>query len=333
MQPMDNMSRLVTIESETNRGTFYSVDIESLTCTCPYFSKELTTLPIDDPHRLCKHLTQAVCQVGIPEFLAQYQSDIKWFAQQKARFKDRDLATHDKRASLSVGAVQTKTVNKKRKYCYIEAIADGKKISVAIPIAGGTVTYTVNNFHAQYDLMTQESEVPVAYRNMELAIISWIVNEYNKVRQESAPAAIAKDIDYKQIEKEFPEGSIRTISTEKKVGLVQFYEVVDNFEEEEYFHIKGNVDRERVEAIVRKGNSEILYSINGSKVYSFDIAPIKAESDIDISGFGKTAFTVSGDLSDKFPKTYWFIQKAVLKWLRDEFNRVGLTTLQNHCKA
>jgi hypothetical protein len=281
-----------------------------------------TTLPLYDPHRLCKHLTQAIVKTGVPEFLAQHRTDIEWFAQQKARFSDRESVRQKKKLALPVGSVQTKAVNKKRKYSYVEATADGRKISAAIPIAGGTVSYTIGTFHASYDTVMQESSIPVAYRNMEPAIIAWIVDEYNKAKHESAPVAMSKNLEYVPIEKEFPGGSVATISTERKKGLVQFFEVVDNFDEDEYFHLQGKVGRESVEAIVRRNYSAVLFSINGTKVYSFDVAPMKEESHIDPSGLRTATITFSSNLSDGFPKGYWFIQKAVIKWLKDEYTRI-----------
>ena len=152
--------------------------------------------------------------------------------------------------------------------------------------------------------------------------MSWIVDEYNKARHNSAPVATPKNMEYVPIEKEFPEGSVKTISVQKKKGLVQFFEVVDDFDEDEYFHLQGQVGRESIEAIIRKNFSGVLFSINGSKVYSFDVAPIKEESHIDLSGIGTARITFSSDLSDGFPKGYWFIEKAVFKWLKDEHTRI-----------
>lgn len=320
---MNGKSQIIHIESESSAGTFYSVDTKLLTCTCPFFLRELAALPLDDPHRLCKHLTQAIARTGIPEFLEQHRTDIEWFAQQKARFSDRESVRQKKKLALPVGSVQTTTVNKKRKYCYLEGLADGRKISAAIPLAGGMVSYSIGPFHASYDTRTQESSIPLAYRNMEQAIAAWIVGEYNRTRHDSAPVATPKNIEYSPIEKELPEDSVKTVSTQKKKGLVQFFEVVDNFDEDEYFHLQGQVGREVIEAIIRKDYSVILYSINGSKVYSLDVAPTKEESHIDLSGFGTATIKVSSDLSDTFPKGYWFIQKAVLKWLRDEYARIS----------
>jgi hypothetical protein len=158
---------------------------------------------------------------------------------------------------------------------------------------------------------------------MEQAIVSWIVEEYNRVRNGSAPLAIPKDVKYTPIEKEFPEDSVATISIQKKKGLVQFFEVVDNFDENEYFHLQGQVGRESIEAIIRKNHNVILYSIDGSKVYSLDMAPVRDESIMDLAEFGKATLTLFSDFSDTFPKTYWFIQKAVLKWLKDEFEHIA----------
>jgi len=319
---MNDKPYIIEIESNSSSGTFYAVDTKLLTCTCPFFLRDLGTLPLDDPHRLCKHLTQALVRTGIPEFLAQYGKDIQWFAQQKARFSDKDSIRQTTKLALPVGAVQTTNVTKKRKYCYVEGLAGGKKLSAAIPLTGGMVSYTISTFHASYDTQSRESSIPVAYRNMEQATINWIVDQYNKVKSDATPAAVPKEIEYAPIEKEFSEDSVKTISAEKKKGLIQFFEVVDNFDEDEYFHLHGQVGRESIEAIIRRNFSGILFSINGSKVYTFDVAPTREESHIDVSEFGTASVTFSSDLSDGFPRGYWFIQKAVLRWLKDEYVRI-----------
>ena len=319
---MNEGHEIVNIESDSSPGTYYSVNTVLLTCTCPIFSRKLRGLAVDNPHRLCKHLTQAIFKNGIPDSLAQYKDEIKWFAQQKAGFTDKQSVRQTKHLALPNGIVQTLSVNKKRKYGYLEGTADERKISATIPLEGGMISYTINNLHANYNTITQEGFIPVTYRNMEQAIVSWIVEQYNRMKNDSSPLAISKEIKYTPIEKEFPEDSVTTISIQKNKGLVQFYDIVDNFDEDEYFHLRGQAGRESVEAIIRKHHKVILYNINGSKVYSLDMAPTKDESIIDLAEFGKATMTVSSDFSDTFPKTYWFIQKAVLKWLRNEFDHI-----------
>jgi len=320
---MDNKNNILLIESGSSPGTFYSVDTLSLTCSCPIFVKKLQALPLDNPHRLCKHLVQAIAKTGIPPFLTQYKTDIEWFAQQKATFTDRYSVRRTKKLALPIGSVQSIATNKKRKYCYSDAIADGKKISAAIPLQGGMVSYNINNLHASYDTVTQESFIPITYRNMEGAIVAWIVDEYNRVKLDDAPSATKKQIEYQPIEHELPEEAVKTISIEKKKGMVEFYEIVDNFDKTEYFHLRGQAGRESIEAIIRKNYSVILYSINGSKVYTYDIAPTKHESNVPIANIGKVTMTFSSDLSDTFPKSYRFLEKAVLSWFRNEYDRIS----------
>jgi len=320
---MNDDSHIIQIESDSTPGSFYTVDTKSLTCTCPIFSRKLKSLPPDDPHRLCKHLTQALAKTGIPKSLISHQADIEWFAQQKADFTNRDSIRRDKKLALPVGTVKTVSVSKKRKYAYIEGVVDDKKISAAIPLEGGQASYTINNFHACYDLLKQDSSIPITYRNLEQAVVSWLVEEYNKVRNTSAPPAIAPQIDYTPIVEEMPEGTVETISIEKKQGLVQFFEVVDSFDEHEYYHLRGKIGRESVESIIRKDTAVMLYSINGSKVYSLDLTPVNDETKIEVPDFDTLSFTLSVDSTDKFPKAYWFIEKAVLRWLRDEFVRIA----------
>jgi hypothetical protein len=66
----------------------------------------------------------------------------------------------------------------------------------------------------------------------------------------------------------------------------------------------------------------ILYSINGARVYTYDLSPTKEESTVKTL-LGEFTTTFSSDLSDEFPRAYWFIEKAVLGWLKDEYTRIA----------
>ena len=70
--------------------------------------------------------------------------------------------------------------------------------------------------------------------------------------------------------------------------------------------------------------------MNGSRIYSFDIKPSSIESDINVSEAGiesplKLVITI--DSSDKFPKNFYFMEKAVIKWLTDEYNKIKIRRL------
>lgn len=322
MRKMDERPKTLQIESDSKPGDFYSVDIHSLTCTCPYFAKKLVNLPLEDPHRLCKHLTQALWKTGIPSFLERYSTDIEWFGKHAAAFSEKKYIKTNKSRALPVEEVQTTSVSKKRKYCYVGAFARDKKISAVIPLDGGHVSYTINNSHAQYNTVTQESFAPLSYRNLEQALVSWIVDEYNKVKNDSAPTAVKPKIDFNPIQTELPEGSVKTISIDRKTGLVELRNVIDSFEEVEHFYLRGQIGRESIEAVIRRNHPTILYSINGLRVYTYDLSPMKEESTVKTS-LGEFTTTFSSDLSDEFPRAYWFIEKAVLGWLKDEYSQIA----------
>jgi hypothetical protein len=318
---MHHKGKTVLIESDSKPGDFYSIDLDSLSCTCPYFTKKLVNIPVDDPHRLCKHLTQALCKTEIPPSLERHAPDIIWFGQRNAAYSETKSVKTNKKRALEAKEVQTTSVNKKKKYCYVTAVARGKKISAVIPLDGGLVGYTINNSHAQYNTATQESTVPVAYRNLEQAIVSWIVDEYSKAKNDSAPAAVKPEIDFKPIQAEFPEGSVKTIFVEKKFGLVELGNIIDDVEEAEHFYLRGEVGIEFIEAIIRKNYRVVIYRINASRVYSYDLAPSTEQSTV-TTALGDFAITASSDLSDDFPSAYRFIRKAVLIWLRAEHDRI-----------
>ncbi len=319
---MTDRTQTVLIESDSKPGDFYSIDLDSLSCACPYFTKKLVNIALSDPHRLCKHLTQALCKTEIPLFLERYAPDIRWFGQHNAAFSEKKFAKTIKNRALKAEEIQTTSVNKKKKYCYVTAVARDKKISALIPFDGGPVSYSINNSHAQYNTTTQESDVPIGYRNLEQAIVSWIVDEYNKAKNDAAPVAIKPKIEFKPNQAEISEGSVKTISIEKRSGLVELGNVIDDLEEAEHFYIRGAVGRERIEAIIRKSHHVIIYRINSSRVYSYDLAPIMEQSTVTTS-VGDFTVTASSDLSDDFPKAYKFVQKAVLRWLRDEHDQIA----------
>jgi hypothetical protein len=320
---MDDKGQTILIESDSKPGDFHSIDLNLLSCSCPFFTKKLANIPVNDPHRLCKHLTQALCKTEIPPFLERYAPDIKWFGQHNAAFSEKKSVKTTKNRVLKVEEVQTTSVNKKKKYCYVTAVARDKKISAVIPLDGGLVSYTINNSHAQYNTTTQESDVPVGYRNLEQAFVSWIVDEYSKAKNDSAPVAIKPEIDFKPNHAEISEGSVKTISLDKRNGLVELGNVIDDLEEADHFYIRGEVGRECIEAIIRKNHPVVIYRINSSRVYSYDLDPTTEDSTV-VTSIGDVSIRVSSDLSDDFPKPYKFLQKAVLRWLRDEYDRLGL---------
>lgn len=218
MHKSDN-TEVIRIESDSNKGTYYSVNTKLLTCNCPHFYKKLRGLSLEDPHRLCKHLVKALTISGIPEHLKQYNEDIDWFAQHKSAFTDKEKALKnkkwDKNFPLPDENIRTITALKKKKYCYVEGVGDEKKIIATLPLAGGVVYYHITNFGGSYDLTTEASHIPWNYRYIEQAVINWIVDEYNKVKNSDAPIAFKKMIEYKLNPDPIPEGSIRTISIEK----------------------------------------------------------------------------------------------------------------------
>ena len=295
----DNPNK-IQIESDSTQGIFYEVDIQKLTCTCPYFKRELNSLPIDDPKRICKHLAQAFADNEIPHILIHFKDDILWCAKHKISYAAKKETIKRKKIELPEGSVKTISVDKKRKYCYIEGLISDKNIYATIPLDGGLINYKIGKYHANYDTVTQDSNVPTNYRHMENAIVNWLVSEYNNYKNESAPKAKNKTIDYEPNKTEHPENSVNTLLVHKKAGMIDFYGQLDNFEEDEYYHITGEVGRESIEAIIRKDINYILYSINGSNVYTYTY-----------------------DLECEFPKSYWYIQKAVISWLKNEYVKIN----------
>lgn len=327
-------AEVIAIESDSRHGEFYTVNIKLLTCSCPHFYKKLHGLSLEDPHRLCKHLIKALTINGIPDHLKQYKEDIEWFAKHNSAFTSKEKALKnkrwDKRFPLPDGSITTVTSAKKKKYCYVEGIADEKKILSTLPLAGGVVSYTISNFYGSYDLNTQASRIPWNYRYMEQAVINWIVDEYNKVKNPDAQIATKKMIEYKLNPDPIPEGNIRTISVEKhdtSSGILELPDGAVHIPEdgEEYYHVTGEVNNNQIEAFISSQNTSIFYSINGSRIYIFDVSPFSSETEVKLPGVETDSpmkLVITFDSSDKFPKQYYFMEKAMIKWLTDEYNKI-----------
>ena len=131
---MNSNKDIMLIESDSNPGQYYSVNTSVLTCTCPIFTRKLKSLDKTDPHRLCKHLVQAISKIGIPDYLSQYKDDIKWFAEKKASFTNKISVEKSKKLAITIGSIQTISIIKKRKYGYLEGVVSDKKISANISI-------------------------------------------------------------------------------------------------------------------------------------------------------------------------------------------------------
>lgn len=323
------------IESDSRRGEFYTVNIKSLACSCPHFHKKLSGLPLEDPHRLCKHLIKALTINGIPDHLKEYKEDIVWFADHNSAFTSMEKALKnkrwDKRFPLPNGSITTVTSSKKKKYCYVEGMGDEKKILATIPLIGGVVSYTISNFYGSYDLNTQASRIPWNYRYVEQAVINWIVDEYNQVKNPGAPIATKKMIEYKLNPDPIPEGNIKTISIEKhdkSSGILELPNGTIHIPKdgEEYYHVIGEANNNQIEAFISSQNTSIFYSINGSRIYIFDVSPLSSETEVKLPGMETNSpmkLVITFDSSDKFPKQYDFMKRAMIKWLTDEYCKIA----------
>jgi len=320
----------IKIESESKPGEYHLVDINALTCTCIYFARKLRSLPLNDPHRLCKHLIKALIISGIPEFLEEHKEAIETCAVHNSAFvekgKEFKKKTWDKYFPLPEGSVVTLKTDKKKKYVYLEGVGDEKKILATIPINGGMVGYSINNFRENYDLLTQKSDIPWNYRYMEQAIITWIVDEYNKLKTDQSPLAEKKVVRYKLNPDAIPEGNIKTVSCKKvdtASGLLYFMNLLDVPEDNcEYFQITAVLDDYQIDAVISPQSELIRYSINQKSPYYCFLKEEKQvlEKTIDLHTKGiPISLEISIDFKMNFPKHYQHMEGAFRKWLRDEY--------------
>ena len=338
MDQSDN-SEIISIESESRAGAYYSVNTTLLTCSCPHFFKKLHGRQLNDPQRLCKHLVKALTISGIPDYLKQYSEDIHWFAQHNAAFTTIENALKskkwDKKLPLPDGSIKTTKSAKKKKYHYIEGIGDEKKILATLPLSGGAVSFTISNFHGSYDLNSQASHIPWNYRYMEQAVINWIVDEYNKTKNADAPVATKRTIVYKLNPDPIVVGSIKTLAAEKVDTSSGLLELPDGLihaidENQKYYHVIGGIESYKVDAYISNTSNLLLYSINDSRTYYFDVCPSSATSEISLPEAGISSplrFVITIDGADNFPKNFLFMEKAVKQWLTDEYNKIRNTEI------
>ncbi len=176
-----NQDDIVSISSETNPTKSYDVNLKELTCSCPHFYKKLHASPVEDPHRLCKHLIRALHENGIPEHLKKHSDDIIWFAQHGVAFSSRDKVRKQKKLPLIEGSIITVISDKKTKYCYLSGKVNEDIIHASLPLDGDQVSLTINNFHGACNLKENICALPKAYQYMEKAILSWLINEKTKL--------------------------------------------------------------------------------------------------------------------------------------------------------
>jgi hypothetical protein len=92
----DNAHFSIRVESNTNRGTYYDVDIQLITCTCPDFITTRNKYETSDPRRLCKHLIKAFLETEklkkgiIPVNLQMYKAEFARLKSYDAGFQCTD---------------------------------------------------------------------------------------------------------------------------------------------------------------------------------------------------------------------------------------------------
>jgi len=190
-------------------------------------------LPLDDPHRLCKHLIKVLADKGVPDTFKAYEEDIKWFAKHNASFTSREKALvrektfemqsyREGKTLLTPDMITVFSRDKKRKYCYFDAKAIEKQISATMTLNGGDTSLHINNLYAFYSFSRNTCSFPDPIRFMAPAIILWLDMEYSAVtgdKRERSDTNI-KGI-YEQMlnpKPEIPTGTIVTTSRERKPG-------------------------------------------------------------------------------------------------------------------
>jgi hypothetical protein len=110
-----NKEKIIKIESETEPGKTYEVNLVNHTCTCLHYVKKLHALDAHNPHRLCKHLVMAMADNNTFDGFEQFKDEILWFAKAKSAFSSKEKALNKKSSPpkkppkeiIPRGAIQT----------------------------------------------------------------------------------------------------------------------------------------------------------------------------------------------------------------------------------
>ena len=172
-------------ESLSNRGSYYKVDVDEVTCSCKYFQISLKKYPPEDPHRLCKHLIQALTEKGIPSALISFESEIR----QRAMLGQSFMPSQSSIKSMVLpvppmpeGSIETVTASKKRKYVHLSGSGDGHSIRASVDLKTEEFDLQIYNDMASGSLKTMKCVLPKKYQYMEKALLEWISREYRKLK-------------------------------------------------------------------------------------------------------------------------------------------------------
>lgn len=173
---------MITFKSLSDPSIEYEIDLQELTCTCPYFLQQCYRYYRNDPHRLCRHLVQALVQKGVPDSLKQHEEQIIWCATRNIRYMTQATAKKKIKQPLQAGSIQTISAQKKVKYLYLAGIGDGKTISATITLQDGNASFQINNIWGYYNPQNGLSTFPKVYEYMKDSMIYWLNEEYKLVK-------------------------------------------------------------------------------------------------------------------------------------------------------
>jgi len=176
---------IIRIESESEPGKAYEVDLSDHTCTCIHYTKKLHRLAASDPHRLCKHLVAAMAHYEAFEGFEQFRDEILWFAQQKSAYSSREKALHKKlyppkkapKDQIPPGSIQTISRAMTEQpdiggtpfylwcdpgiYHHVRGMAHDDTLEAVIPERAGLGLYSINGHQArEYYFGEPDTEEP-----------------------------------------------------------------------------------------------------------------------------------------------------------------------------
>ena len=81
---------IIYVQSESEPGKTYEVNLSTHTCTCLHQTRKLRKFAAIDPHRLCKHLVAVMVESGRLQRFEKFKDEILWFAEHKSGYSSKD---------------------------------------------------------------------------------------------------------------------------------------------------------------------------------------------------------------------------------------------------
>jgi hypothetical protein len=260
---MSKLQGTIIVESFSDPGKTYTVNINNLSCSCPDYGENRSKFSLDDPRRLCKHLMETLAKgKNVPSSVAPIKQIIDRFARQR----HKGFPIYDHRITTSIDGrnleILADTIDEKGDdVSWIGIIYDGHYYTYGAEIG---------------KWVTSRTDVTPGPPPNEKEIVEVIKNNISKFDP-----------------KPWPETCIKTLYRNK--GKQQY-------------SIKGEV----------RINNQVMYVGNGFILWAYLNYDSESFS-VPVSDYFSIVVNFKANRFN-FPDRTKHMEKAVIKWLTDEYS-------------